>query len=37
MSRQHANVALQKLQTQGLLEVGRSGVRVLDVAALRHY
>ena len=29
MSRQHANAALQKLQTQGLLEVGRSGVRVM--------
>ena len=37
MSRQHANAALHKLQTEGLLEVGRSGVRVLDVVALRHY
>lgn len=37
MSRQHANAALQKLQTEGYLELGRSGVRVLDVAALKHY
>jgi CRP/FNR family transcriptional regulator, cyclic AMP receptor protein len=37
MSRQHANAALQKLHAQGLLEVGRHGVQVLDVAALRHY
>lgn len=37
MSRQHANAALQKLQAEGLVEVGRSGVTVLDVAALRRY
>lgn len=37
MSRQHANAALHKLQEEGLLAVGRSGVRVLDVAALRRY
>jgi CRP/FNR family transcriptional regulator, cyclic AMP receptor protein len=37
MSRQHANAALHKLQTEGLLEVGRNGVRVLDVVALRRY
>jgi len=37
MSRQHANGALRKLQAQGLLEVGRHGVRVIDVGALRRY
>jgi CRP/FNR family cyclic AMP-dependent transcriptional regulator len=37
MSRQHANAALQKLHVQGLLEVGRYGVQVLDVVALRQY
>ena len=37
MSRQHANAALQKLQAEGLVEVGRSGVTVLDVPALRRY
>lgn len=37
MSRQHANAALHKLQDEGHVAVGRSGVRVLDVAALRRY
>jgi len=37
MSRQRANEALQKLQDEGLLEVARYGVRVMNLEALRTY
>ena len=37
MSRQRANEALQKLQDEGLVEVARYGVRVMNLEALRTY
>lgn len=37
MSRQRTNAALQNLQAAGLVELGRSGVQVLQVDALRHH
>ncbi len=37
MSRQRTNVALQQLQEEGLVKLGRSGVQILDVGALRAY
>ena len=37
VSRQHANGALQLLQSRGLIQIGRTGVQVLDVEALRLY
>jgi CRP/FNR family transcriptional regulator, cyclic AMP receptor protein len=37
MSRQRANSALNQLQDEGLLTVGRQGVRVTDLDGLRHY
>lgn len=37
LSRQHTNGALQRLQDMGLVELGRTGVRVIDVESLRLY
>jgi len=37
MSRQRTNAALQGLQAAGLVELGRSGITVLDVERLRDY
>ncbi len=37
MSRQRVNVALQKLREDGLVEISRAGLRVLNIGAIRNY